>query len=237
MSPRWRRRVFVLLFLAAAFTIGATAQEQLGISFSVEGLEAFRQWVQGLGWWGPAVFILLVIFRLFIGLSSHLILTLGGLAFGVAGGILWGSIGLLLSSLVLFYLAQMLGADWVQRRFGAQYQLMLDRIQRVGVVAIFAITAHPIGLLTPAHLAAGLVGLNAAHFAAVVAVAAPIRAAPYAFLGTAVLDLTGIQSLLIAGALLLVFVLPLLFPRVREWLWGAKQSPGDGHPETPTNDP
>ena len=108
MSPRWRRRVFVLLFLAAAFIIGATAQEQLGISFSVEGLEAFRQWVQGLGWWGPAVFILLVIFRLFIGLSSHLILTLGGLAFGVAGGIVWGSIGLLLSSLVLFYLAQML---------------------------------------------------------------------------------------------------------------------------------
>ncbi|MEM8769148.1 MAG: VTT domain-containing protein, partial [Pseudomonadota bacterium] len=230
MSSRWRRRLILLGFLAAAFMIGATVQEQLGVSFSVEGLEAFRQWVQSLGWWGPVVFILLVVFRLFIGLSSHLILTLGGLAFGVAGGIVWGSIGLLVSSLVLFYLAQMLGADWVKRRFGDQYQLMLERIQRVGVLAIFAITAHPIGLLTPAHLAAGLVGLNAAHFAAVVAAAAPIRAAPYAFLGTAVLDLTGMQSLLIAGALLLVFVLPLLIPQVRQWLWGVSASDAEDRP-------
>ena len=221
MSPRWRRRLLIVLILSVAFLIGRTAQEQLGISFSVEGLEAFRQWVESLGWWGPAVFILLVIFRLFIGLSSHIVLTLGGLAFGVAGGILWGSLGLAASALVLFYLARLLGADWVQQRFGDQYKTMLERIKRLGAVAIFAITAHPLGLLTPAHLAAGLVGLNGRQFAVAVALAAPVRAAPFAFLGTAVLDLTLTQSLLIAGGLLLLFALPLLIPQVREWLWGA----------------
>ena len=204
--------------------LGSTAQEQLGISFSVEGLEDFRSWVSSLGWWGPAVFIVLVIFRLFIGLSSHLILALGGLAFGVTGGILWGSIGLIASALVLLYLAQGLGADWVQRRFGDQYRSMLERIQRLGTVAIFAITAHPIGLLTPAHLAAGLVGLNTASFAIAVALAAPIRTAPYAFLGTAVLDLTLTQSLAIAGVLLLVFVVPLFIPSVRAWVWGGQDA-------------
>ncbi len=219
MSSRWRRRLYVLLFLVVAFLLGSTAQEQLGISFTVEGLEVFRGWVESLGWWGPAVFVLLVIFRLFIGLSSHLILILGGLAFGVTGGIVWGSLGLIASALVLFYLAQQLGADWVQRRFGDQYTAMMERIQRVGALAIFAISAHPIGLLTPAHLAAGLVGLNVAQFLLAVTLAAPIRAAPYAFLGTAVLDLTGTQSLAIAGVLLLVFVLPLFIPKVREWVW------------------
>ena len=79
----------MLFFLAAAFSLGSTAQEQLGISFTIEGLESFRRWVQSLEWWGPAVIVLLVIFRLFIGLSSHLVLILGGLAFGVTGGILW----------------------------------------------------------------------------------------------------------------------------------------------------
>ncbi len=219
MSSRWRRRLYVLLFLVVAFLLGSSAQEQLGISFTVEGLEVFRGWVESLGWWGPAVFVLLVIFRLFIGLSSHLILILGGLAFGVTGGIVWGSLGLVASALVLFYLAQQLGADWVQRRFGDQYTAMMERIQRVGALAIFAISAHPIGLLTPAHLAAGLVGLNVAQFLLAVTLAAPIRAAPYAFLGTAVLDLTGTQSLAIAGVLLLVFVLPLFIPKVREWVW------------------
>ena len=220
ISPRWRRRLFVLLFLSAAFVLGSTAQEQLGISFTIEGLETFRQWVQGLGWWGPAVFILLVIFRLFIGLSSHLVLILGGLAFGVTGGILWGFIGLVVSGLVLFYLARALGSDWVQRRFGEQYTFVVERIERVGAVAIFAITAHPAGLLTPAHPAAGLVNVSAVQFTAAVALAAPVRAAPYAFLGTAVLDLTGVQSLAIAGVMLVVFVLPLLSPKVRGWLWG-----------------
>jgi uncharacterized membrane protein YdjX (TVP38/TMEM64 family) len=220
MSPRWRRRLYVLLFLTAAFLLGSAAQEQLGISFTIEGLEEFRRWVQSLGWWGPAVFVLLVIFRLFIGLSSHLILALGGLAFGIAGGILWGSLGLVASALVLFCLAQLLGADWVQRRFGDRYAAMLTRIERVGVIAIFAITAHPLGLLTPAHLAAGLAGLNAGPFFMAVTLAAPIRAAPYAFLGTAVLDLSAAQSLAIAGILLAVFALPLLSPKVRGWMWG-----------------
>ena len=71
MSAHWRRRIAILLFLTAAFLLGSSAQEELGISFSLVGLEEFRRWVHSLGWLGPAVFILLVICRLFIGLSSH----------------------------------------------------------------------------------------------------------------------------------------------------------------------
>ena len=130
---------------------------------------------------------------------------------------------MVLSALVLFYLARALGADWAERRFGDQYTAMLERIQRVGAVAIFAMTVHPVGLLTPSHLAAGLVGLNAGQFTMAVVLAAPIRTAPYAFLGTAVLDLTAAQSLAIAGVVLLVFVLPLLSPKVRSWMWGARE--------------
>ena len=219
IPPRWRRRLYLALFLAVAFLLGSAAQERLGVSFTVEGLEAFRHWVQSLGWWGPAVFILLVVFRLFIGLSSHLVLILGGLAFGATGGILWGCIGLVASALLLFYFPQLLGADWVQRRFGDQYTPMLDRIRRIGALSIFALTAHPLGLLTPAHLAAGRVGLSAGQFAVAVLLAAPVRAAPYALLGTAVLDLSAAQSLTIAGVLLGIFVLPLLHPMVRSWIW------------------
>ena len=136
--------------------VGRWTQEQLGIAFNLESLERFRSWVEGLGWLGPLVFVVLVVSRLFIGLSSHLILIVGGLAFGAVNGIIWGSIGLILSGLVLYLLAQMLGTAWVNRRFGAAYQSVLERIQRVGAIAIFAVTAHPIGLLTPAHLAGGL---------------------------------------------------------------------------------
>lgn len=220
MSSRWLRRIAIFLFLAVAFALGSTAQDQLGISFSVEGLEKFRLWVESLGWWGPAVFVFLVIFRLFIGLSSHLILILGGLVFGALGGMVWGTLGLVVSSIVLFYLARLLGVDWVERRFGDQYKSMLDRIKRVGAIAIFAITAHPFGLLTPSHLAAGLVGLKPGQFIIAVALASPIRAVPFVFLGTAILDLTLVQSLLVAGVMLVTFILPLLHPGFRRWVWG-----------------
>ncbi len=213
--------------MTLAYFLGSSAKEQLGIAFSVEGLEQFRLWVQGLGWLGPAVYILLVVFRLFIGLSSHLVFILGGLAFGVVGGIIWGSIGLLASAMVLFYLARMLGSDWVERRFDHQYSTVMERVQRMGVVAIFAITAHPVGIITPVHLAAGIVGIRAGQFALAIALAAPIRAAPYAFLGTAVLDLSLAQSLGIGGILVALFILPLFIPRVREWMWGARSEMPD----------
>ena len=109
--------------------------------------------MEGFGWLGPLVFVALVGSRLFIGLSSHLILITGGLAFGAVNGIMWGSVGLILSGFVLYLLLQMLGIVWVNWRFGAAYQSVLERIQRVGAIAIFAVTAHPTRLLTPAHLA------------------------------------------------------------------------------------
>jgi uncharacterized membrane protein YdjX (TVP38/TMEM64 family) len=126
--------------------------------------------------------------------------------------------------LVLYYLARLLGSDWVNSRFGSQSRVMLERIQRVGSMAIFAITAHPVGLLTPAHLAAGLLDMRVGHFIVAVALASPIRAAPYAMLGTAVLDLSGAQFAVVTVILLLLFVVPLAFPVVREWLWGAGNS-------------
>ena len=80
-----RRRLAVILFIGVALLLGSAAQRSLGISFSLEDVEAFRQWVASLGFWGPLVFVLLVIFQLFIGLSSHLVLIIGGLVFGAIG--------------------------------------------------------------------------------------------------------------------------------------------------------
>ena len=166
---RWRRRFFFVAALAFALMIGRRAQEQLGIAFNLESLERFRPWVEGFGWLGPLVFVALVVSLLFIGLSSHLILITGGLAFGAVNRIMWGSIGLILSGFVLYLLSQILGIAWVNRRFGAAYQSVLERIQRVGAIAIFAVTAHPTRLLTPAHLAGGLVVISAVYFAVAIA--------------------------------------------------------------------
>ncbi|MEM9744421.1 MAG: VTT domain-containing protein [Pseudomonadota bacterium] len=147
-------------------------------------------------------------------------LILGGLAFGVAGGIVWGTLGLLASALVLLTLGRMLGTEWVEQRFGSQALRMLERVERMGLIVVFASTAHPLGPLTPVHLAAGIACLGTPGFAAAIAAACLIRSAPYAFLGTAILDMTVAQSLAIAAALAALLVVPLLYSRVRGWVLG-----------------
>jgi uncharacterized membrane protein YdjX (TVP38/TMEM64 family) len=220
MIKKWRRSLLVLLAIAAAFMLGSKIQDQFGLSFSLEGLADFRQWVADLGWWGPAAFVTLVTFRLFIGLTSHVVLILGGLVFGALGGTVWGSLGLLASALLLYFAAHLLGEDWVRPRLGDRYANLGARIHRVGAGSIFAISAHPVGPLTPLNLAAGLVRFPVWEFTLAVALAVPIRAAVYSILGTAVLNLSLFESVAIGAALVGVFVLPLLIPSVRAWVFG-----------------
>jgi uncharacterized membrane protein YdjX (TVP38/TMEM64 family) len=220
---KWQRLLAIVLAIAAAFALGSEVQDQLGFSFSLEGLDSVRQWVADLGWLGPVAFVSLVTFRLFIGLSSHVVLILGGLVFGAVEGTVWGSLGLLISALIVFFSARLLGDDWVRPRLGERYVALVARIQRAGAVPILAITAHPAGPLTPVNLAAGLVGLPVWKFTLAVALGAPIRAAVFSILGTAVLSLSPSQSIAIGVGLVSVFVLPLLIPSVRGWVFGVEE--------------
>ena len=52
-------------------TVGRLLADYLGIEFSLESVRDFQVWIKSLGWWGPLVYVLLVVVRLFIGLSSH----------------------------------------------------------------------------------------------------------------------------------------------------------------------
>ena len=81
-------RLFGLALLIGLLVfVGQQLRHQFGISFSLETAAQFNSWIESLGWIGPLGFVVLVVSRLFIGLSSHIVLILGGIAFGVAGGV------------------------------------------------------------------------------------------------------------------------------------------------------
>jgi uncharacterized membrane protein YdjX (TVP38/TMEM64 family) len=140
--------------------------------------------------------------------------------FGALGGTVWGSLGLLASALLLYFAARLLGDDWVRPRLGDRYANLGARIQRVGAGSIFAISAHPVGPLTPLNLAAGLVRFPVWEFTLAVALAVPIRAAVYSILGTAVLNLSLFESVALCVGLVGVFAIPLLITSVLAWVFG-----------------
>ena len=222
---KWALPVILVALLAIGFAFGSEVRDRLGFSLSLEGLADFRRWVAGLGWLGPMAFVALVTFRIFIGLSSHVVLILGGLAFGALGGTAWGSLGLLFSGLLQFFAARMLGDDWVRPRLGERYAALVDRIHRLGPAPIFVTAAHPAGPMTPVNLAAGFVGLPLWEFGLAVLLGALIRAGVFSVLGTAVLSFSPAESLAIGVGLTVVLLVPLLIPSVRNWVLGTEPSP------------
>ncbi len=221
--------VFVLLVLG--FVAAALLRGDLPSALSTEAL---RDWVLGLGWKAPVIYTTVVAFRLFLFLPTWVVLSAGGLCFDLAFGTVLGGVGLMISSLWQFGVARVVGREWVRPYLSDRILRAESRMGRVGALLVGFITAHPLGPLSPFHLAAGLSSLALSSFAIAMLVATPIRSFTWSAFGAALLDPGSPRFLATTGVLLGVGVLPLFVPRVRALLFGAERGrplfpePGDG---------
>ncbi len=115
MTARNRRRVLVLVALALVIVAGF----QFNLLSRVQGiLSAALHWLEHLGGWAPAVFVLLYIASC-VGCLPASILTVGaGVAFGVLTGSILVSIGATLGASAAFLVGRYLARDWVRRKIG-----------------------------------------------------------------------------------------------------------------------
>ena len=153
-----------------------------------------------------------------MGLSSHVVLILGGLAFGAVGGAFWGGLGLTLSGCFHYFLASYLGSDWVSEQLGGRREYWERLIDQGGVTGLFLINVHPLGPQSLATLAAGAVRFNFGKFLATMMLGTPIRASLYAVMGGTILTLSIGQILTLMVAIIVFTVVPLFLPRTRRWL-------------------
>ena len=228
MSPSLKRRLLGLGALAA-FVLGAiVARNQLGIEWSVESL---REWVDGLGFWGPLVFVLIFSVRLALLVPSALLLMAGGAAFGTMGGIAWGTLGLFCSGIVAFVTTRWLGADRLRRYLPRPARPALEfGGTRGGAVFLALATAYPAGPLTTWHVGAALTAITLPAFALATAFGSVGRAALYGWLGDVLATGAWLQVGIGVGLLALA-ALPLLHPRARSWLYGRLTTPEAAEPE------
>lgn len=218
----------LLVAVAALFVAGAYARRTSGLELDAssiaavqDSLQELRSWVTRQGWAAPPAFIALVVFRTFLLLPSALVLTVGGLAFGVGLGTLLGTCGIALSAAMQFGISRGVGRDWVRRRLGERFRGFEARFERAGVGLVALITAHPAAPMSSAHWAAGLVSMSFVSFLAVVAVAGVIRAGLYAALGSSLVELPLWAAVSLGAALWLVAMLPLAHRGFRDRLMGA----------------
>ncbi len=214
-TRRVRQALRPILVLAGVVALLAAAQvvrERVGLEWSAESI---RDTVAGFGLWAPAGFVVLLMFRQLLALPSALVLTSAGLLFGAGLGTVLGGVGIALNASVLFGTARLMGRDWVLPRIHARWPDFETRARTAGPPFIALMTGHPMGVLTPFHFAAGVSGIPAPLFVAVVLPTAMLRAACYSLLGAYLLD-PGSPGFWVATTLILaVALLPLAHPAVR----------------------
>jgi len=219
-----------LTLVATLFLVGGALRSTFAFQEPVTSiaqfqaaLHALRTSVVRLGWVAPFGFVVLVIIRYFVFLPSALVLTAGGLAFGSLEGTLLSTIGIFLSSLVQYTLGRLAGRELLSSLFGNHFQRLDTMAERIGPWIIWVGTVHPAGSMGLFHTAGGFSAMPVGEFILPVALAAPIRAGAYAFLGASLIEMPWWVSVLLALAMVAVGGLPLLVPRVREKFLGKRK--------------
>lgn len=208
----------VLAIIAGLFWAGLYARDELGLELSAESIATV---VAGLGLWAWLVYLVIVVFRTFLGLPSMIVLIAGGAAFGPVIGAMLGAAGIIISAFLWYVSARWLGRDFIHEWLGVRAADFQRRAEAAGPFVVGISTAHPAGPLTPFHLGSGLAALPLPDFAVAVILGSPVRATTLAFFGSTLLEF-GTPRFYLATAVVLVFsLLPLAFRPVRERVFGA----------------
>jgi uncharacterized membrane protein YdjX (TVP38/TMEM64 family) len=96
----WRKPAAALLVVA----VGVAAAWRLGLfeMLTVDNIDRLNAWFDGLGWWAPAVFVLLWIAASVLFLPGLAITIAGGLFFGAVWGSVWTTVGANLGAIAAF---------------------------------------------------------------------------------------------------------------------------------------
>jgi uncharacterized membrane protein YdjX (TVP38/TMEM64 family) len=210
------RPLLTLAVLAGVFWGASSFRNSMGIEWSPQSIQDY---VAGLGMKAPLIFFGLVAFRQFLLVPSAVVLTAGGLLFGVTTGTLLGGAGIVTSGCIMFFVARAMGGEWVHDQIQARVGQLDERANVAGPLLVGLMTAHPMGLLTPFHLAAGVSGMTIVVFLATLLVTGPIRAAAYSALGSSLLDIGSPRFFVASGILVAIALLPLAHPKVRRRLF------------------
>ena len=215
MDKETRQSLIILGVTGAFFGFAWLARGALGIEWSAESV---RETVNGFGWWGPVFFVLLTGFRSFLLVPSQIMLVAAGLCFGAGMGTVYGALGLVVSGCVAFGLARWVGREAVLSNVPENMRWAFSAAgSGAGATVVLVGTGYPVGPITAFHAGAGLTAMAIPIFLLALSAGSVVRAAIYAYFGSAIVD--GDWRILTAGALLLLATAaPLLHPRGRTWL-------------------
>ena len=176
-------RIAALVAVGVCIAVAIYVYTQFGFDLDPRTL---RDRIGEFGWLAPAAYVVVASMRIFLGLPSWVVMSAGGLLFGVWGGFVWGLVGFNVGAALAFGIARGLGRDAVAARLRGRAIRADEYVRARGAPWMALYTAVPISVLTPAHMAAGLSGMAAVGFLVAVFAGLIPRMALYSFFGDAI---------------------------------------------------
>ncbi len=167
---------------------------------------AVREAVLAWGMWAPLLFVIAVSARPVVFFPSTLLFVAAGLAFGPLLGSLYAVVGAVVAAVITFWLARLLGRDFVQAHLPARVRKLQEKDW--GTPLVFFLNLVPIVPLTAVNYGAGLSQMSLSHFTLAVAAGLTPRIFAYAFFGDSLLAIGSRQFLLAVGILALLVAVP-----------------------------
>jgi len=193
---------------------------------------AVSAWVEGLGVWGPLVFVGLYGLAPALCVPGAVLTLAGGALFGPLAGALVSLTGATAGATVAFLLARYVAADWVERRLGPRVHAIKAGVEREGWRFVAFVRLVPVFPFTLLNYALGLTRLSVRTFAVTSWVTMAPGALAYASLGAAGREaVSGGPALVRTGflALTLLAAVALLPVLIRHWRRPGRLTPPQVH--------
>ncbi|PKW26993.1 TVP38/TMEM64 family protein [Phycicoccus duodecadis] len=119
-------------------------------------LEGVRAFVAGTGAWGPVTYIGVHVVLTLLPVPKNLLAGIAGALFGVAGGVVLGWVGAMLSAVVAFALARRLGQSAVAGLSGRRVVRVQRLLREQGLLTMLVARLTPFVPFTVVNYAAGV---------------------------------------------------------------------------------
>ncbi len=153
-TPRARHILRLVVFVAAlaVFFFALRWVKDSGL------LDQSLRWIQSLGPWAPAVFILLYVASVIVCLPASILTAGGGFIFGFAEGSVHVLIAATIASNVNFLLGRHLARDWINRKLGTnpRFRAIDEAVAAEGWKIVALVRLAPVFPFSLASYAFGL---------------------------------------------------------------------------------